>query len=163
MLVAKAAGGEKEGIAFLEKIRRERERLRLLCTTALARVNVREEQEALLNGFKGAVDLNEKYRYAYALSAWGGREAQEALAAALRTPGLVKPWGGARPPEMIALHIAIALVQTIQEGRDELPKRDFFSWTEADFLLIEKWAEKHLGTTWRVPRPEYHAVEIIPF
>ena len=99
---------------------------------------------------------------AYALSLWGGKVAQVALANALRTPGYVE-FKGNRPPEMIRLHIAIALVRTINYNKDELPSRGAFSWKEEDFIRIENWAVKNLGTRWDVPIPKYKAVEKVPF
>lgn len=162
LLVAKAGRTDK-AVQLIENIRKEEPRLELLCSVALAKMGIEEEQNILLDRFRNTDDLQEKYRLAYALGWWGERKAQEALAEALRTPGLVK-FKGLRPPEMIRLHIAIALIRTVpEEERDEWPQRGCFSWTEKDFITIEKWATKHLGTKWRVPRPKYYPVEIVPF
>jgi len=163
LLVAKA-GNTARARKLLERIHKANPNLGLLCRAALAKMGVDSQQSRLLADFRKATGLKDKYRYAYALSYWGGRKAQEALAEALRTPGMVKAWPNpTRPPEMIALHIAIALVRTIREDRHELPWRGCFAWTEEDLIQIEKWAEKHLGTKWSVPRPKYEPVKAIRF
>lgn len=163
MLIAKA-GHTKEGRNALQAIRKANPSQALLCRAALARLGDKTEQKRLLMDFTGAQTLKEKYLYAYALGHWGGREAQIALAKALRTPGTVKAWRNpSRPAEMIALHIAIAFVRTIHAHREELPERGCFAWTEQDFGKIERWATKHLGVRWTKPRPKYEPVKIIKF
>jgi len=163
MLVAKA-GKTPGALRVLNDLRRRRPRHELACSAALAKLGVLTEQRQLFNRFREAPDLVTKYHLAYALGHWGSKTAQQELARALRTPGLVAPWGGGgRPPEMIALHVAIALMRTVKEDIDEFPGRGCFAWTEEDFATIETWATKHLGTTWDVPRPKYYPVQMVPF
>jgi hypothetical protein len=161
MVVAKI-GKTSESIKLLRDIQKENDLKSLICSAALSKMDIYEEQVALIDHFKNTTDLQKKHDIAYALSLWGSRAAQVALAEALRTDGHVT-FNGKRPQEMIRLHIAIALVRTIKNDKDELPSRGAFSWKEEDFIKIENWAVNHLGTKWDVPRPKYEAVKKVPF